>query len=73
MLRSGIALAGANASPKQGRDVGLVSAEKILGLRLKGTDLVVLSACGTGVGDVQTGWGSSASSRPSSSRGRRRW
>lgn len=57
MLRSGIALAGVNSSLKDGRDDGLVSAEKILGLRLKGTDLVVLSACETGVGDVKNGEG----------------
>jgi len=57
MLRSGLALAGVNASLAEGRDDGLVSAEKILGLKLKGTDLVVLSACETGVGDVQTGEG----------------
>ena len=57
MLRSGIVLAGVNAALKQGRDDGMVSAEKILGLRLKGTELVVLSACETGVGDVQAGEG----------------
>jgi len=57
MLRSGIALAGANTSQRQGKDYGMVSAEKILGLHLKGTDLVVLSACETGVGEVQTGEG----------------
>jgi CHAT domain-containing protein len=57
MLRSGIVLAGANASLKEGRDDGVVSAEKILGLRLKGTELVVLSACETGVGDVKSGEG----------------
>ena len=57
MLRSGLALAGANASLKQGGDQGLVSAEKILGLRLKGTGLVVLSACETGLGEVKSGEG----------------
>jgi CHAT domain-containing protein/Flp pilus assembly protein TadD len=57
MLRSGIVFAGVNASLKEGRDDGVVSAEKILGLRLKGTDLVVLSACETGVGDVKSGEG----------------
>lgn len=57
MLRSGIALAGANASIKEGRDDGLVSAEKILGINLKGTELVVLSACNTGIGSVQSGEG----------------
>ncbi|MBA4348538.1 MAG: kinesin [Thermodesulfovibrio sp.] len=57
MLRSGIVFAGVNASLKAGRDEGMVSAEKILGLNLKGTDLVVLSACETGVGDVKNGEG----------------
>jgi CHAT domain-containing protein len=57
MLRSGIALAGANTSQREGKDYGMVNAEKILGLRLKGTELVVLSACETGLGDVQTGEG----------------
>ncbi|MBI3813583.1 MAG: CHAT domain-containing protein, partial [Nitrospinae bacterium] len=57
MLRSGIVFAGANTSLKTGRDEGMVSAEKILGLNLKGTDLVVLSACETGVGDVKNGEG----------------
>jgi CHAT domain-containing protein len=57
MLRSGIVLAGVNASLREGRDDGMVSAEKILGLRLKGTEIVVLSACETGVGDVRSGEG----------------
>jgi len=57
MLRSGIVLAGVNTSLEEGSDAGMVSAEKILGLKLKGTDLVVLSACETGVGDVQSGEG----------------
>lgn len=57
MLRSGIVLAGVNRSLAQGRDDGLVTAEKILGMRLLGTDLVTLSACETGVGDVKAGEG----------------
>jgi CHAT domain-containing protein len=57
MLLSGIALAGANTSLRQNRNEGLVSAEEILGLKLKGTELVVLSACETGVGDVKSGEG----------------
>ncbi|MDZ4163811.1 MAG: CHAT domain-containing tetratricopeptide repeat protein [Smithellaceae bacterium] len=57
MLRSGIVLAGANKSLAEGSDEGVVSAEKILGLRLRGTDLVTLSACETAVGDVKTGEG----------------
>ncbi len=57
MVRSGIALAGVNRSLASGRDDGLVTAEKILGLSLLGTDLVTLSACETGVGDVRAGEG----------------
>ena len=57
MLRSGIVLAGVNRSLAQGRDDGLVTAEKILGMRLLGTDLVTLSACETGVGDITAGEG----------------
>jgi CHAT domain-containing protein/Tfp pilus assembly protein PilF len=60
LLRSGIALAGANSALKS-RDAeksdGIVTAEKILGIRLRGTDMVVLSACETGVGEVKTGEG----------------
>lgn len=57
MLRSGIVFAGANTSLAEGRDDGIVSAEKVLGLNLKDTDLVVLSACETGIGDVEAGEG----------------
>jgi len=57
MLRSGIVLAGVNRSLAQGRDDGLVTAEKILGMRLMETDLVTLSACETGVGDIKAGEG----------------
>lgn len=57
MLRSGIVLAGVNRALARGRDDGLVTAEKILGMRLPGTDLVTLSACETGVGDITAGEG----------------
>jgi tetratricopeptide (TPR) repeat protein len=60
LLRSGIALAGANNALSSGgteKSGGIVTAEKILGLRLRGTDMVVLSACETGVGEVKTGEG----------------
>ncbi|MCI0606997.1 CHAT domain-containing protein, partial [bacterium] len=56
-LRSGIVLAGANRSLKENRDEGLVSATKIEGLRLRGTELVVLSACDTGIGSIHNGEG----------------
>ena len=52
MLKSGIALAGANASVIKGKSDGVVTALKLSGLDLKGTELVVLSACETGVVDI---------------------
>ncbi len=57
LLRSGIVLAGVNPSVKAGRSDGVVTAEKILSLKLQGTELVVLSACETGLGDIQVGEG----------------
>ncbi|HCX90689.1 MAG: hypothetical protein COW04_06485 [Deltaproteobacteria bacterium CG12_big_fil_rev_8_21_14_0_65_43_10] len=57
-LRAGLALAGANRSLSQeGVTEGILTAEKIISLNLRGTDLVVLSACETGVGDVKNGEG----------------
>lgn len=60
LLRSGIVLAGANDSLRSGdqrNNNGIVTANKIMGLNLQGTDMVVLSACDTGVGEVKTGEG----------------
>ena len=54
MLKSGIALSGANASAIKGKSDGIVTALKLSGLQLKGTDLVVLSACKTGVVDINS-------------------
>jgi CHAT domain-containing protein/Flp pilus assembly protein TadD len=54
LLRSGIALAGANAHKENN---GIVTALEATGLNLFGTKLVVLSACGTGLGEVQSGEG----------------
>lgn len=47
MLKSGIALSGANTKDKS----GIVMALRMSGLKLSGTDMVVLSACETGVVD----------------------
>ena len=53
LLRSGLVFAGANSTP----DAGILTAMEASGLDLWGTQLVVLSACDTGGGDVSAGDG----------------
>jgi CHAT domain-containing protein len=55
LLRSGLALAGANEH--QEKDNGIMTALEVTGLNLWGTKLVALSACNTGVGEVKNGDG----------------
>jgi CHAT domain-containing protein len=57
LLRSGIALAGANAKKGGGGEDGILTALEATSLDLQGTKLVVLSACETGIGDVMQGEG----------------
>jgi CHAT domain-containing protein len=63
LILSGVVLAGANRSPKTDRlglptgEDGILTAEEITALDLRGTELVVLSACDTGLGNVAGGEG----------------
>jgi CHAT domain-containing protein len=56
MLLSGIVLAGANR-PRDGGDDGILTAEEVVGLDLRSVELVTLSACETGLGEVADGEG----------------
>lgn len=59
MIRSGLILAGANQAWQTGHafrpemEDGIVTAYEISQMNLSGTELVVLSACETGLGDIQ--------------------
>lgn len=62
LLRSALALAGANTwlaghQPPEAAEDGLLTAQDVTGLNLDGTELVVLSACDTGLGDIHAGEG----------------
>jgi CHAT domain-containing protein len=61
MYRSGLLLAGAE-NTRRGEDIagsenGWFSAQEASSINLLGTDLVVMSACETGKGDIQNGRG----------------
>jgi CHAT domain-containing protein/tetratricopeptide (TPR) repeat protein len=61
LLRSGLVLAGAHSAPSEpgshGLEASLVTALELAGLNLWGTQLVVLSACDTGLGHIRLGQG----------------
>jgi CHAT domain-containing protein len=59
LLRAGLAFTGANYAMSSGINAqdGILTAEEVLGLDLRQTELVVLSACETGLGEVLDGEG----------------
>jgi hypothetical protein len=52
LLRSGLALAGANEAPQPEGAGAILWAKDVLSLDLRGTELVFLSACESGLGDI---------------------
>lgn len=56
-LLSGLVCAGANMPASEGHDDGFLTAEEVGWLDLSGVDLVVLSACETGLGESRSGEG----------------
>ena len=58
LLQSGLILAGAAAGGQSGPDQdGILTALEVTGMNLSGTQLVVLSACETGLGELAAGEG----------------
>ena len=57
LLRSGIVLAGANQPDANPKDDGYLTALEVAKLDWQGTEMVVVSGCESGKGDIQAGEG----------------
>lgn len=57
LIRTGLFFAGSSSGTSSGQTTGILTAYEASGLSLSGTELVVLSACDTGLGETANGEG----------------
>ena len=57
LARAGLALAGANAALAAGDEWGVLTLDEVMAMPLVDTEMVVVSACESGVGEIRQGEG----------------